>query len=72
MEKIHGVRKVSLQFNKIFFVSVNATAESVNRSLFLKNVEKYFYDLTYKKKLCQTHRKFTTFSLLEKFIGDNG
>ena len=52
--KIHGVHKVH-QFTKSLFVLFNVTAESVNRFLFLKNQEKHFCNLTYKKKLRQTH-----------------
>ena len=48
--KIHGVDKVLLQFKKSLFVLFYPTAESVNCSLFLKNLEKHFYDLTFKKK----------------------
>ena len=33
-----------------FFVLFNFTAESVNCSLFLKNLEKHFCNSTYKKK----------------------
>ena len=48
--RIHGVDKVLLQFKKFFFVLFNATAESVHCSLFLKNLEKHFCDLTYMNK----------------------
>ena len=34
---------------KNLFVVFNPTAESVNCSLFLKNLEKHFCDLTYKR-----------------------
>ena len=34
MEKIHGVHKVSLEVKKSLFVLFDATAESVNCSLF--------------------------------------
>ena len=40
---------VFLQFKKSHFVAFNLTAESVNCSLFLKNLEKHFCDLTCKK-----------------------
>ena len=47
MEEIHGIHKLSLQSkNSLFFI---ATSECVNCSLFLKNVEKLFCNLTYKK-----------------------
>ena len=50
MEKMHCVHKVLLQFKKSLFVLFDAiTAESVNSSLFLKNLEKHFCNLTYKK-----------------------
>ena len=38
---------VSIEY---FLVLLNATTESVNCSLFLKNLEKHFCNLTYKKK----------------------
>ena len=59
MEKIHGVRKVLIQFKKSLFVLFNVSAQSVNYSLFFKNVEKHFCNMTSKKKLRQTHGKFT-------------
>ena len=40
---------------KSLFVLFNDAAESVNCSLVLKNLEKYFCSLTYKKKLRPTH-----------------
>ena len=39
----------------ILFVLFNATAESVNCFLSLKNLLKLFCNLTFKKKFCQTH-----------------
>ena len=42
-----------------FVVWLNFTAESVNSSLFLKNLEKTFLQFDLQKKLRQTHRKFT-------------
>ena len=39
MEKKHGLVAIS---KKSFFVFFNATAESVNCSFFLKNLEKHF------------------------------
>ena len=53
--KIYGVDKVLMQIKKCLFVVFNPTAESVNCSLFLKNLKKLFCDLTYKKKLRQTY-----------------
>ena len=49
----------------------NPTAESVNCSLFLKNQEKHFCDLTYKKKNFVKHIESLAQYLWEKFIGDN-
>ena len=46
-------------FKNYFFVWLNFTAESVNCSLFLKNVEKTFLQFDLQKKIRQTHRKFT-------------
>ena len=69
---MHGVDKVMLQFKKLLFVLFNPTAEYVNCSLFLKNLEKHFCDLTYKKKkLFVKHIENLPQHLLEKFIGDN-
>ena len=56
---------------KNLFVVFNPTAESVNCSLFLKNVEKHFRDLTYKKKNFVKHIENLPQHLSEKFIGDN-
>ena len=59
MEKIHCVHKELLQFEKSLVVLLDAiTAKSVNCSLFLKNLEKHFCNLTYKKKLRQTYGNF--------------
>ena len=69
--KIHGVDKVLLQFKKSLFVLFNPTAESVNCSLFLKNLEKLFCDLTYKQKSCAKHIENLPHHLSGKFIGDN-
>ena len=54
--KIHGVRKILLQFNKISFCLM-PRQESVSCSLFLKNVEKHFCNLTYKKKTLSNSSK---------------
>ena len=53
-------------FKKSFFVLFNATAEPINHFVFWKNLQKHFCNLIYKKKLGQTHWKFTA-----TFIGDN-
>ena len=69
--KIHGVDKVLLQFKKFLFVLFNLTAQSVNCSLFLKNLEKRFCDLTHKKKNLVKHIEILPQRLSEKLIGDN-
>ena len=66
MEKIHVSVKSCWNFKKSLFVLFNATAKSVNCSIFSKNLEKHFSNLTYK-----THSKFTQQHLSKKFIGDN-
>ena len=55
MGKIHGVHKVLLQFKKSLFALFNATAESVNCSLFLKNPGKACLQFDLQKKIRQTH-----------------
>ena len=52
-------------------IMFNSTAESVNCSLFLKNLEKHFCDLIYKKKYFLKHIENLPHFLSEKFIGDN-
>ena len=56
MEKIHGVHKVLLQLKKSLFVLFNATAKLVSCSLFLKNLEKHFRNLTHKKTSSNTSK----------------
>ena len=58
MEKTHGVRKSCGHLSKSVFVLFNAMAESVNCSLFLKNLGKRFCKTTYKlkKKLSNTSK----------------
>ena len=68
---MHGVDKVLLQFKKFLFVLFNPTAKSVDCSLFLKNLEKHFCDLTYKKNNFVKHIENLPQHLSEKFIGDN-
>ena len=70
MEKILGVHKVLLQFKKSLFILFNATAESVNSSLFLKNLEKDFCNWTSKKNFVK-HIKNLPQHLSKKFIDDN-
>ena len=71
VEKILGVHKVLLQCKKIS-VFFNATAESVNCSLFLKNLEKHFCNLTcrYKKNFVKRIENLSQ-HLSEKFTGTN-
>ena len=67
MEKIHGLVAI---FKKSLFVLFNATAESVNCSLFLKNLEKHFCNWLAKKNFVK-HIKNLPQRLSEKFIGEN-
>ena len=62
--------KSCCNFKKPLFVLLNATAKSVNCSFFLKNLEKRFCNLTYKKKFVN-HIENLPQHLSEKFIGDN-
>ena len=66
----YAVSIVFLQFKKMPFVLFNATAESVNCSLFSKNLEKHFYNLNYKKNFVKRADNLPQ-HLSEKFIGDN-
>ena len=52
------------------FVLFNATAESMNRSLFLKNLETHFCNVTCEKNFVKTIENLAQ-HLSEKFIGDN-
>ena len=70
MEKIQCPFKTCQHLKKSLFVLLNVTADSVNCSLFSKNLEKHFCNSTYKKKLRQTHKNLPQ-HLLEKFISDN-
>ena len=60
MEKTRCPLRPIVIFKNYFFLWLHFSAESVNCSVFLKNLEKTFlqFDLQ-KKKLRQTHRKFT-------------
>ena len=53
-----------------FFVLFNATAESVNCSIFLKNVETHFCNVICKQNFVK-HIENLSQHLSEKFIGDN-
>ena len=55
---------------KVGYHWLNATAESVNYSVFWKNLLKHFCNLTYKKNFVK-HIKNLPQHLSEKFIGDN-
>ena len=67
MEKTGCPLRLVVIFKNYFFVWLNFSAESVNCSVFLKNLQKTFlqFDLQKKKKLRQTHRKFTA-TFIEK------
>ena len=54
---------------KNLFVLFNPTVESMNCSLFLKNLEKHFCDLTYKQNFFK-HVENLSQHLSENFIGD--
>ena len=58
-------------FKIYFFVWLNFTAESVNCSLFLKNLEKTFLQFDLQKKNFVKYIKNLPQHLSEKFIGDN-
>ena len=60
-----------MQFKTPLFVLFNAKAEFLKCFLFLKNLKKHFYDLTYKKKNFVKHIENLPQNLSEKFIGDN-
>ena len=70
MEKIHCALKVLLLVKTSLFVLFNAAAESVNCSLFLKNLETHFCDVTCKKNFVKRIKNLSQ-HLSEKFIGDN-
>ena len=55
MAKFTTSIKSCCNLKKSLFVVFNPTAESVNCSTFLKNLEKRFCDLTLRKKLRLTH-----------------
>ena len=62
--------KSCCNLTKSLFVLFDATAESENCSIFLKNLEKHFCALTYKKNFVKHIENFPQ-HLSEKFIGDN-
>ena len=57
-------------FTTSLFVLFNATAESVNYSVFLKNLETHFCNLTCKKNFVKRIENLPQ-HLSEKLIGDN-
>ena len=63
--------KCCCYIKKTLFVWFNATAESVNCSLFLENLEKDFCCLTYMKKTFVKHIEKLLQHFSKKFIGDN-
>ena len=66
-KKIHGVPKELLQFKNISFFIFNATAESMKRSLSLKNLETHFCKGTCEKIFVKTIKNLPQ-HLSEKFI----
>ena len=70
MAKFTALINFCCNLKKSIFVVLNPTAESVNCSLFLKNVEKHC-DLTFKNKNFVKHTENLPQYLSEKFIGDN-
>ena len=71
MEKTRCSLRLVVIFENYFSVWLNFTAESVNCSLFVKNLEKYLCNSTYKKKNFVKHIENLPQHLSEKFIGDN-
>ena len=71
-EKNTRCPKSLVAIKKSLFVLLNATAEFVNCSVFLKNIEKYFCNLIYKKKKNFVKRiENLPHHLSKRFIGDN-
>ena len=71
MEKTRCPLRLLVIFKNYFFVLFNFTAESVNCSLFLKNLEKTFLQFDLQRKNFVTHIENLPQHLSEKFIGDN-
>ena len=69
MEKYTVSIKSACNLKKKKFVLFNATAESVNHSVFLKNQQKHFCNFTYKNFI--KHIENLPQHLSEKFIGNN-
>ena len=70
MEKTRCPLRLVVIFKNYFFVRLHFSAESVNCSLFLKNLEKTFLQLDLQKKTSK-HIENLPQHLSEKFIGDN-
>ena len=71
MEKTRCPLRLVVIIKNYFFVWLNFTAESVNCSLFLKNLEKTFLQFDLQKKNFVKHIENLPQHLSEKFIGDN-
>ena len=71
MEKTRRPLRLVVIFKNYFYVWPNITAESVNCSLFLKNLEKTFLPIDLQKKSFVKHLENLPQHSLEKFIGDN-
>ena len=70
MEKYTVFVKSCCNLTKFLFVLFDATTKSMSCFLFLKNVKKYFCNLTYKKNSVKLIENLPH-HLLEKFINDN-
>ena len=71
MEKTRCPLRLVVIFKNYFFVWLNFTAESVNCSLFLKNLEKNIFAIRLTKNNFVKHIENLPQHLSEKFIGDN-
>ena len=70
MEKTRCPLRLVAIFNNYFFVLLNFTAESVNCSLFLENLEITFLQFDLQTKNFVEHIENLPQHLSEKFIGD--
>ena len=70
MRKYTVFVKSCCNLTKSLFVLFDAAAESMNCSLFLKNLKKRFCNNDSQKKLRQAYRKFTV-TFIGKFSGNN-
>ena len=71
MEKTRCPLRLAVIFKNYFFVWLNFTAESVNCSLFLKNLEKTFLQFDLQTKNFVKHIENLPQHLSERLIGDN-